>query len=118
MNFPEDLKYTKEHEWVRVEGDIAIVGITEHAQSELGDIVYVEVETVDESLAQEEVFGAVEAIKTTADLFLIPSIYLKSFIRWGAILSQRNLTGIPVKSSNILLTFSTYAARQPNSLAK
>jgi glycine cleavage system H protein len=70
MNIPSELKYTKDHEWVRIEGDIAIVGITDFAQGELGDIVYVEVETVDETLDQEEVFGTVEAVKTVSDLFL------------------------------------------------
>ena len=70
MEFPLDLKYTKEHEWVRVDGDIATVGITDFAQSELGDIVYVEVETVDETLEADEVFGTVEAVKTVSDLFL------------------------------------------------
>lgn len=69
MNIPSELKYTKDHEWVRIEGDIAIVGITDFAQGELGDIVYVEVETVDETLGQEEVFGTVEAVKTVSDLF-------------------------------------------------
>lgn len=70
MNIPSDLKYTKDHEWVRVNGDIATVGITDFAQSELGDIVYVEVETIDETLDQDEVFGSVEAVKTVSDLFL------------------------------------------------
>lgn len=70
MNIPSDLKYTKDHEWVRVEGDIAIVGITDFAQGELGDIVYIEVETLGESLAKEEVFGTVEAVKTVSDLFM------------------------------------------------
>jgi glycine cleavage system H protein len=70
MNIPAELKYTKDHEWVRVEGDIATVGITDFAQGELGDIVYVEVETVDETLDAEEVFGTVEAVKTVSDLFL------------------------------------------------
>ena len=70
MNIPSDLKYTKDHEWVKVEGDIATVGITDFAQGELGDIVYVEVETVDETLEAEEVFGTVEAVKTVSDLFL------------------------------------------------
>ncbi len=70
MNIPSELKYTKDHEWVRIEGDIATVGITDFAQGELGDIVYVEVETVDETLDQEEVFGTVEAVKTVSDLFL------------------------------------------------
>lgn len=70
MKIPAELKYTKDHEWVRLEGDIATVGITDFAQGELGDIVYVEVETVDESLEQEEVFGTVEAVKTVSDLFL------------------------------------------------
>ncbi len=70
MNIPSDLKYTKDHEWVRIEGDTATVGITDFAQSELGDIVYVEVETLDETLDKEEVFGTVEAVKTVSDLFL------------------------------------------------
>ncbi len=70
MEFPADLKYTKEHEWVRIDGDVATIGITDFAQSELGDIVYVEVETLDETLDQDEVFGSVEAVKTVSDLFL------------------------------------------------
>ena len=70
MNFPENLKYTKYHEWVRVEGDVAYIGITDFAQSELGDIVYVEIETVSEDLAHEEIFGTVEAVKTVSDLFM------------------------------------------------
>ncbi|QBA63308.1 glycine cleavage system protein GcvH [Muriicola soli] len=70
MNIPSELKYTKDHEWVRIEGDTATVGITDFAQGELGDIVYVEVETLDETLEKEEVFGTVEAVKTVSDLFL------------------------------------------------
>lgn len=70
MNIPAELKYTKDHEWVRVEGNIAVIGITDFAQSELGDIVYVEIETEGEELAQEEVFGSVEAVKTVSDLFM------------------------------------------------
>ena len=70
MNIPTNLKYTKDHEWVAVDGDLATVGITDFAQGELGDIVYVEVETLDETLAMEEVFGTVEAVKTVSDLFL------------------------------------------------
>ncbi|MDX1364268.1 glycine cleavage system protein GcvH [Arenibacter latericius] len=70
MNIPSDLKYTKDHEWVKVDGDIATVGITDFAQGELGDIVYVEVETLDETLDKDEVFGSVEAVKTVSDLFL------------------------------------------------
>lgn len=70
MNIPEELKYTKDHEWVKIDGDVATVGITDFAQGELGDIVYVEVETLDESLEKEEVFGTVEAVKTVSDLFL------------------------------------------------
>jgi len=69
MNLPSELKYTKDHEWVRIEEDIATVGITDFAQGELGDIVYVEVETLDETLDKEEVFGTVEAVKTVSDLF-------------------------------------------------
>jgi glycine cleavage system H protein len=70
MNFPENLRYTKEHEWVRVEGDEAFIGITEFAQHELGDIVYVEVETVGKNLQAGAVFGTVEAVKTVSDLYL------------------------------------------------
>jgi glycine cleavage system H protein len=70
MNFPAELRYTKEHEWVKLEGDIATVGITDFAQGELGDIVYVEIETEGQTLAQDEIFGSVEAVKTVSDLFL------------------------------------------------
>ena len=70
MNVPKDLKYTKDHEWVKIDGDIAIIGITDFAQGELGDIVYVEVDTLDETLQKEEVFGTVEAVKTVSDLFM------------------------------------------------
>lgn len=70
MNFPQELKYTKDHEWIRVEGDVATIGITEFAAKELGDIVYVEVETEGEELDREEVFGSVEAVKTVSDLFM------------------------------------------------
>ena len=70
MNVPKDLKYTKDHEWVKIEGDIAIIGITDFAQGELGDIVYVEVDTLEETLQKEEVFGTVEAVKTVSDLFM------------------------------------------------
>lgn len=70
MNIPEELKYTKDHEWISIEGDVATVGITDFAQRELGDIVYVEVETVGETLEADEVFGTVEAVKTVSDLFL------------------------------------------------
>lgn len=70
MNIPANLKYTKDHEWVKIEGDIATVGITDFAQKELGDIVYVEVDTLDQTLDKDEVFGTVEAVKTVSDLFL------------------------------------------------
>ena len=70
MNVPENLKYTKDHEWISIEGDVATIGITDFAQGELGDIVYVEVETEGETLAREEVFGTVEAVKTVSDLFM------------------------------------------------
>ena len=70
MNIPADLKYTKDHEWVKIDGDTATVGITDFAQKELGDIVYVEVESLDQELAKDEVFGTVEAVKTVSDLFL------------------------------------------------
>jgi glycine cleavage system H protein len=70
MNIPSNLKYTKDHEWVLIDGDVATVGITDFAQKELGDIVYVEVETLDQTLGKDEVFGTVEAVKTVSDLFL------------------------------------------------
>lgn len=70
MNFPTELKYTKDHEWIRIEGDIATVGVTDFAQEELGDIVFVEIETEGEELEKEEVFGSVEAVKTVSDLFM------------------------------------------------
>jgi glycine cleavage system H protein len=70
MNIPSELKYTKDHEWVSIDGEIATVGITDFAQKELGDIVYVEVETLDQTLEKDEVFGTVEAVKTVSDLFL------------------------------------------------
>lgn len=70
MNFPENLRYTKEHEWIRLEGDVATIGITDFAQHELGDIVYVEVETVGQELKAGDVFGTVEAVKTVSDLYL------------------------------------------------
>lgn len=70
MNIPSELKYTKDHEWIAIDGDVATVGITDFAQSELGDIVYVEVETLDETLEAEEIFGTVEAVKTVSDLFM------------------------------------------------
>ena len=70
MNIPAELKYTKDHEWVRVEGDVAVVGVTDYAQGELGDIVYIEIETEGDNLDQEEVFGTVEAVKTVSDLFM------------------------------------------------
>ncbi|MCC6838724.1 MAG: glycine cleavage system protein GcvH [Flavobacteriales bacterium] len=70
MNIPAELKYSKDHEWVRVEGNVAIVGITDHAQSELGDIVFVDINTLGETVAQEAVFGTIEAVKTVSDLFM------------------------------------------------
>jgi glycine cleavage system H protein len=70
MNVPGELKYTKDHEWIRIEGDFAYVGVTDFAQGELGDIVFVEIETVGEKLAKEEVFGTIEAVKTVSDLFM------------------------------------------------
>ena len=70
MNLPSELKYTKDHEWIRVEGDVATIGITDFAQSELGDIVYIEIETVGETVEKDEVFGTVEAVKTVSDLFM------------------------------------------------
>ncbi len=70
MNIPDDIKYTKEHEWIKVQGNEAIVGITDYAQGELGDIVFLEIETVGEELGKDEVFGTVEAVKTVSDLFM------------------------------------------------
>jgi glycine cleavage system H protein len=70
MDFPSELKYTEDHEWIRIEGDTAFIGITEHAQKELGDIVYVDINTVGDSLEKGEVFGSVEAVKTVSDLFI------------------------------------------------
>ena len=70
MNFPSELKYTQEHEWVKIEGDTAIVGITDFAQKELGDIVFIEVDTVGKNISQGEIFGTVEAVKTVSDLFM------------------------------------------------
>jgi glycine cleavage system H protein len=70
MNFPDNLKYTKDHEWIKLDGNIATIGITDFAQGELGDIVYVEIETVGKSLEAEAIFGTVEAVKTVSDLFL------------------------------------------------
>lgn len=70
MNIPENLKYTKDHEWIRVEGNIGYVGVTDYAQTELGDIVFIEIETMDETLEKEEVFGTIEAVKTVSDLFM------------------------------------------------
>lgn len=70
MNIPENLKYTKDHEWIKIEGDEATVGITDFAQGELGDIVYVDIESLDEHVDQNEVFGSVEAVKTVSDLFM------------------------------------------------
>ena len=79
MNIPAELKYTKDHEWVRIEGDEAVIGITDFAQSELGDIVFVEVETEGESIQSEEIFGSVEAVKTVSDLFMPLSGEVLSF---------------------------------------
>ncbi|MDA7794449.1 glycine cleavage system protein GcvH [Flavobacteriales bacterium] len=79
MNIPAELKYTKDHEWVRIEGDEAVVGITDFAQGELGDIVFVEIETEGDTIAKEEVFGTVEAVKTVSDLFMPLSGEIMSF---------------------------------------
>lgn len=79
MNIPENLKYTKDHEWVSVEGNIATIGVTDFAQGELGDIVYVEVETEGDTLEKEEVFGSVEAVKTVSDLFMPIGGEIKEF---------------------------------------
>ena len=79
MNIPAELKYTKDHEWVRIEGEEAVIGITDFAQSELGDIVFVEVETEGESIDSEEIFGSVEAVKTVSDLYMPLSGEVLSF---------------------------------------
>ncbi len=81
MNFPSDLKYSKEHEWVRVEGSTGTIGITDFAQKELGDVVYVDINTIGESVAKDKVFGTVEAVKTVSDLFMPVS---------GKVLEQNN----------------------------
>lgn len=81
MNFPEELKYTEDHEWVKVEGDIATVGVTDFAQRELGDIVFVEIETEGETLNQQDTFGTVEAVKTVSDLFMPVSGEIVEFNR-------------------------------------
>ncbi|HOZ14088.1 MAG TPA: glycine cleavage system protein GcvH [Tenuifilaceae bacterium] len=70
MNVPANLKYTKDHEWIKVDGDVATIGVTDFAQSQLGDIVFIEIETVGETLAKEEVFGTIEAVKTVSDMFM------------------------------------------------
>jgi glycine cleavage system H protein len=70
MNLPDDIKYTKDHEWIRMDGDIAVVGVTDYAQGELGDVVFVEVDKVGEEIAQGEAFGSIEAVKTVSDLFM------------------------------------------------
>lgn len=70
MNIPDNFKYTRDHEWIKVDGDVALVGITDYAQNELGDIVFIEVETVGETLAKEETFGTIEAVKTVSDMFM------------------------------------------------
>ena len=79
MNIPSELKYTKDHEWVRIEGDEAVIGITDFAQSELGDIVFVEIESEGESINCEEIFGSVEAVKTVSDLYMPLSAEILSF---------------------------------------
>lgn len=79
MNIPDNLKYTKDHEWVKIEGETAVVGITDFAQHELGDIVYIEVGTVGETLDQEETFGTIEAVKTVSDLFMPVSGEIAAF---------------------------------------
>lgn len=79
MNFPKNIKYTKDHEWVRIEDDVAFIGITEFAQSELGDIVFVDIDSIDDDLEQEQVFGTIEAVKTVSDLFMPISGKVVSF---------------------------------------
>ena len=79
MNFPKNIKYTKDHEWVRIDDDVAFIGITEFAQSELGDIVFVDIDSIDDDLEQEQVFGTIEAVKTVSDLFMPISGKVVSF---------------------------------------
>lgn len=79
MNIPTDLKYTKDHEWIRIEGDTAVIGVTDFAQGELGDIVFIEVETVGETLEEGETFGSIEAVKTVSDLFMPISAEITEF---------------------------------------
>ena len=79
MNIPADLKYTKDHEWVRIEGETAIIGVTDFAQSELGDIVFIDIETVGQEMAREHVFGTIEAVKTVSDLFMPVSGVIEEF---------------------------------------
>ena len=93
MNVPANFKYTKDHEWISVEGDIATVGITDFAQGELGDIVYVEIETEGETLDQEEVFGSVEAVKTVSDLFMPVS---------GEIIEFNSLSDLKKSSTSVV----------------
>ena len=88
MNFPADLKYTKDHEWIRVEGDVAYVGITDYAQGELGEIVYVDITTEGETVAKEEVFGTIEAVKTVSDLFMpVSGEVLEVTLNWKTLLN-------------------------------
>ena len=87
MNFPADLKYTKDHEWIRVEGDVAYVGITDYAQGELGEIVYVDITTEGETVAKEEVFGTIEAVKTVSDLFMPVSGEVLETLNWKTLLN-------------------------------
>jgi glycine cleavage system H protein len=96
MNIPAELKYTKEHEWISIEGDVATIGISDFAQSELGELVYVEVETVGETLAKDEVFGTVEAVKTTSDLFMPVSGEVLEFNK----LLDENEGDDPTKANN------------------
>ena len=113
MNIPEDLRYSKEHEWVRVEGDTAVIGISDFAQGELGDIVFVEVETEGETMGKDEVFGSIEAVKTVSDLFMPVGGEIISFNEelesdpekinsdpYGEVGSSRFGWTIPVRSTN------------------
>ena len=88
MNIPENLKYTKDHEWIRIEGEIGVVGVTDFAQGELGDVVFIEVETVGETLSKEEAFGTIEAVKTVSDMFMPVSGVTQRLIKLNESLSD------------------------------
>ena len=102
MNTPANLKYSKEHEWVRVEGDVAVIGITDFAQDQLGDIVFVDIQTEGETLAKDEIFGAIEAVKTVADAFMPLSgeiIEVNEELEAELLLSMYGMSFVPYRIS-------------------